>query len=195
MTASQTKTDNGHLAHKLALRRHFLTKYHRETPPRVFDCCQGSQVIWTQLRSEFEVSTYWGVDLKPKRGRLKLDSQRVLNQPGWAFDVIDCDTYGAPRIHWQAIARHLSQPATVFLTIGSTLFHGSTDNAALRAMGLGAFTKKLPSSFRRFLSPISTHFALTEVQVSCNIRIVDAVEAIAGGNARYIGVRVEPVKK
>lgn len=192
MTASQTKTDNGHLRHKLELRRHFLRKYHADTPPHVFDCCQGSKVIWTTLQSEFATASYWGVDLKPKKGRVKIDSERVLNQSGWRFDVIDCDTYGAPWKHWQAIAKHATRPITAFLTIGCTMFNGSTDNAALDALGLGAILDKLPSAFRRFLSGMSTEYSLITIPLNAGLKIVEAIEAEADGNARYIGVRLEP---
>lgn len=66
-----TKTDNHNPAAKLALRRHFLRKYHAVGEIRVIDCCQGSAKLWTQLRKEFEIKSYWGVDVKPKAGRLR----------------------------------------------------------------------------------------------------------------------------
>lgn len=192
MTASQTKTDNGHLKHKLELRRYFLSKYHAAQPPRVFDCCQGSKVIWTTLQAEFATASYWGVDLKPKRGRIKIDSERVLNQPGWPFDVIDCDTYGAPWKHWQAITKYTTRPITVFLTIGCTMFNGSVDNAALDALGVSQLKTPLPPSFRRFLSDFSTPFLLASMPANNQCRIIEAVESEASGNARYIGIRLEP---
>jgi len=55
-----TKTDNGHLIAKLDLRRHFLRKYHAGDPANLLDCCQGSGVIWSHLRREFPVASYWG---------------------------------------------------------------------------------------------------------------------------------------
>jgi hypothetical protein len=191
--SNTTKTDNGHLKHKLELRRYFLQKYHSATPPRVFDCCQGNKVIWSQLQSEFATATYWGVDLKPKSGRLKIDSARVLRQPGWDFDLIDCDTYGAPWKHYRAICENLRHPASVLLTIGTTLFSGSVNNSALDALGLHTLCSQLPTSFRRLLSPISTRYALTAVHNPSTLRLVEVVEAITDGTARYIGVRLEPV--
>ncbi|HZU48538.1 MAG TPA: hypothetical protein VFA16_15010, partial [Mycobacterium sp.] len=95
---AQTKTDNGNLEAKLGLRRHFLRRYHMENKPMVLDCCQGDGIIWRKLRQEFECD-YWGVDVKPKRGRLSIDSVRILAQPGWPHDVLDIDTYGSPWRH------------------------------------------------------------------------------------------------
>ena len=111
------KTDNSHLAAKLGLRRYFLDRYHAGERIRVIDCCAGESVIWTTLRREYEVD-YWGIDKERKRGRMHLDSIRVLQQPGWRADVVDIDTYGSPWGHWMALLENATQPLTVFLTYG-----------------------------------------------------------------------------
>ena len=113
-----TKTDNDNLEAKLELRRHFMRTYHADGLARVFDCCQGSGTIWGRLRREFTVARYWGADQKRRAGRLKIDSARVLEAPGWSDDVLDVDTYGAPWRHWWAILEHGRGPLTVFLTVG-----------------------------------------------------------------------------
>lgn len=68
--SQQTKTDKHYLVAKLLLRRHFLARCHAEKPPRVQDCLQCSGLLWLKLSREFPLDSYWGVDLKPKKGRL-----------------------------------------------------------------------------------------------------------------------------
>ena len=190
-----TKTDNGHLKHKLELRRYFLRKYHGDKPPHVFDCCQGSKVIWTQLQSEFATASYWGVDVKPKPGRLKIDSTRVLSQPGWNFDVIDCDTYGSPWKHYVEMCRNATKPVTVFLTIGKPILAAggrSISKQELQAIGIDF---DIPPGFGVSLCNHATECLLQTGCSNDTISIIEAVEAVADGNARYIGIRIEPMKK
>jgi hypothetical protein len=195
MTA--TKTDNANLPAKLALRRHFLQKYHADQPPDVLDCCQGEAVIWDHLRREFEPATYWGVDLKPKKGRLKIDSVRILQQPGWPQNVVDIDTYGSPWKHWEALLPNLSRPTTVFLTVAQMLmvggFQGKGSPEAARAIGLGPLTQKCPNVLLAKVTRLAVSYCLTRT-CDYGIILVEAVEAISAGNARYIGVRLEPGK-
>jgi hypothetical protein len=136
--------DNDNAKSKLDLRRHFLSTYHADGSARVFDCCQGSALIWSKLRKEFPIASYWGVDLKAKSGRLKIDSSRVLEQPGWKENVIDVDTYGSPWEHWTAILQNMGESATVFLTIG-TMSKGmqNFDRVSERALGLTFGTEEL----------------------------------------------------
>jgi len=148
--------------------------------------------MWTQLRKEFDIGNYWGVDLKPKKGRLKIDSVRILQQPGWSFDVIDVDTYGSPWKHWLAMVPNLTKSATIFLTIGSTLFKGSTDSWLLSSIGCVFKQAKLPESMYGKLSEFGTNYALANINKYATI--TEAVEAVSDGNARYIGVRLEPIK-
>ena len=186
------KTDNHNPKAKLDLRRYFLRKYHADGPIHVMDCCQGSGVLWNTLREEFAVDSYWGLDLKPKKGRLKIDSTRILAQPGWMQNVIDIDTYGSPWKHWAAMLPNIVRPTTVFLTWGSHSLEvlGSLERQAiglnLRAVIPTAFWPKLQ------LLGFSVPYLLTTGLV--NITIADALQAESEGTARYLGIRLEPQK-
>ena len=183
------KTDNHNPESKLKLRRHFLEKYHADGKATVFDCCQGGGVMWDAIRRTHPVASYWGVDVKPKKGRLKIDSVRVLQQ-GVSQNVIDIDTYGSPWKHWFAMLPKVTQPVTVFLTIGSTMFKGATDSAVLAALG-SVFTQlKLPETFYGRLDEIGVNYCLAK---GCDFATIsEAVEVSSTGNARYIGIRLEP---
>lgn len=130
--------------------------------------------------------------MKKKKGRLKIDSRRILEQPGWTDNVIDIDTYGSPWNHWDGVLRHAPGPTTVFLTIGqvATGTVGSLSNAALEALGLGPLAKQLPKAFHVKLSDASVRYSLARAH-DAGKRIVEAVESVSHGNARYIGVRLE----
>jgi hypothetical protein len=184
-----TKTDNGRLDSKLDLRRYFLRRYHADGRPAVFDACQGSGVLWKALLREFDCR-YWGVDVKPARGRLKIDSVRVLAQPGWRFEVIDIDTYGSPWKHWREVLAHSPQSVTVFLTIGATNVGGATDSAALEVLGLGEIGGRMPTSFRGALSDLATEYCLAFALERWHV--VECKEAPANMRTRYIGIRLEP---
>jgi hypothetical protein len=190
-----TKTDNFNLPAKLQLRRYFLYKFHRDpkTAPMVFDCCQAEGVIWSNLRKEFEVMSYWGVDLKPKKGRLKIDSARVLNQPGWPFNVIDIDTYGSPWTHWFATLKHLTRPASVFLTIGIVRMGGGGGLAkeAQRIMGLTGLD--VPQGIQGRLHDLALQHCLGAA-ADYKLEVVEAIEAVSTGNARYFGIHLRPVE-
>ncbi len=192
------KTDNADPTAKLELRRYFLRKYHADSPPDVLDCCQGGGLLWRRLRDEFEVATYWGVDVKPKKGRLKLDSTRILAQSGWPQNVVDIDTYGAPWKHWEAMLPNVSQPTTVFLTIGQivTGLVGRVPLEALAAIGLKDIRGLLPVSFHVKLSSRIVSYALARAY-DYGIITIEAVEASSPNhrNVRYIGIRLEPSKK
>lgn len=183
------KTDNNNPEAKLKLRRYFLEKYHADGSAKVFDCCQGGGVMWNAIRRTHPVTSYWGVDVKPKKGRLKIDSIRVLQQ-GVSQNVIDIDTYGSPWKHWFAMLPNLIKATTVFLTIGSTMFKGATDSAVLAALDC-VFTRiKLPQTFYGRLDEIGVNYCLSR---GCDfVTISEAVEVSSTGNARYIGVRLEP---
>lgn len=186
------KTDNHDPTAKLELRRYFLRKYHADKPPDVLDCCQGGGLLWRELRKEFDVASYWGLDLKPKKGRLKLDSVRVLAQIGWPQNIVDVDTYGSPWKHWEAMLPNVTRPVTVFLTIG----YGGPSRIRLGRHELLALGITLPRIHQ--MSGAITHklaeLAITYCVARCcdDIILVEAVEAVSDGNARYIGVRLEP---
>lgn len=190
--SSGTKTDNAFLSSKLALRRHFLKKYHADARPYVLDCCMGNGVIWSELRQEFGFD-YWGVDVKPKKGRLKIDSVRILAQPGWPQDVIDCDTYGSPWKHWHALLPNVVKPTTVFLTTGLVrMGGGNCDAKIIEALGLQSL-KHLPSSLAVKVSDLGIMRILTAA-TRHGLELVEAAEAPRGPNARYIGVHLRPLK-
>jgi len=192
------RTDNYDLAAKVALRRYFLRRYHRATPPRVLDCCQGSGLIWGRLRREFRPSEYLGLDVKARRGRLKIDSTRFLSQPGWFHDVIDIDTYGSPWKLWAAMLPNVVRPVTVFLTIGfwrhQTVFGASVDDVSLKAMGCVFAQAKIPNTLRGSLQKIARQYCLA-MAYKHDVQIIEAAEAISGGTAGYVGVRLEPARQ
>lgn len=186
MMADWEKTDNHSPGKKLKLRRYFLDKYHA-TPPRVFDGFQGSGVLWSEIRKTHAVASYWGVDIKPKKGRIKIDSLRVLDQDGWSFDVVDLDAYGSPWKHWWAVQRWMRAPVTVFLTVGSVGF-GSQDHTALAACGLSGLD--IPVGLQKGLADHITDTCLQTVSIRATaVEIMEAPNS--GGNARYFGVRLE----
>jgi hypothetical protein len=209
MTATK-KTDNHNPQAKLELRRYFLHEYHPGAwgdvdagVPRVFDCCQGAGTIWRQLKKEYKVEVL-GVDLKPQKGRLKIDSVRVLDQPGWMFDVIDVDTYGSPWKHWFAILRHAKNPITVFLTIGIVNIGGissQADSETLRALGLTSLYAraksrglKIPQSLSGLVRDRIGFAACISAAHDFGFEISELIESEnPGGHARYIGVRLNKI--
>ncbi len=186
-------TDNRALDAKVELRRHFVDRYHPVgTPIRIFDCCQGSGTVWNAVLPLFPEREfrYWGVDVKPKAGRLKIDSARVLQQPGWKEDIVDIDTYGAPWKHWFGMLPNLAQDITVFLTIGSVgVRTEKMDKLALQNMGL-VFDRKLPAGFEGKMTRMSVDYCLAAVS-RFNCRIVDLTEAFPQDNCRYLAMRLE----
>jgi hypothetical protein len=208
---NDTKTDNHNLPAKLELRRYFLREYHPgaavaigasdEPRPRVLDCCQGDKALWSELQKEFAVR-YVGVDVKPKKGRLRIDSARLLDQDGWGYDVIDVDTYGSPWKHWFAILKHGKKSITVFLTIGIVNIGGissQADSETLRALGLdGLFERvkscglKIPQSLSGLVPDKIGFDACICAPLDFGFEILDLIESEnIGGHARYIGARLQ----
>lgn len=185
MTSRQS--DNGNALSKLELRRHFLRRYHTGAAPLVFDAFQGSGLLWRQLRSEFD-ARYWGVDVKPKPGRLKIDSLRVLNQPGWIYDVVDLDAYWNPWKHWKAVLDFASQSVTVFLTIGIKGAFPAAYAEAVECLGLGKLTPRVPQSIKARLSQRAVPQVLA--QAFTRFDVLEAAEAPPSAGARYIGIRL-----
>lgn len=190
-----TKCDNHNPAAKLLLRRHFLGRYHTERPPRVLDCFQGSGLIWGQLGSEFPLASYWGVDLKPKKGRLKIDSARLLELDGWDADVVDLDAYGSPWTHWRHLVRNFrGDRVTVFLTFGSVNMFGLSANCDQTVLDMAGvkFERKLPNSLRSRFNALALDYALGDARRH-NLDAVEIQEAFPQGRARYIGVHLARV--
>ena len=183
------KTDNHNPGAKLMLRKYFLEKYNPNGTATIFDCCQGGGVMWNTIQKTHQIKSYWGVDLKAKKGRLKIDSIRILQQ-GLSQNIIDIDTYGSPWKHWFALLSKLEEPKTVFLTIGSTMFKGATDKAVLASLGCIFKKLKLPETFYGRLDEIGVKYALASAGHFA--KITEAIESLSTGNARYIGIRLEP---
>ena len=79
------------------------------------------------------------MDVKPARGRVKVDSERILAMPGWDFDVIDIDTYGMPWGHWIAAVRNAKAAVTVFLTVGNVTLNAATIYVEAKSEGIHSF--------------------------------------------------------
>ena len=191
------KTDNHNAPAKLALRRHFLRRYHADGGAKVLDCCQATGLLWNELRREFVCESYLGLDLKPKKGRLKVDSVRILDLPRWQHNVVDVDTYGSPWKHWSALLANAPDAVTVFLTIGLVkMAGGNYDRAILPALGLTFKRLKLPQQFGvRLGEDLGVTACLGQARAH-GFEIVECMEADnVGGTARYIGVRLERGKQ
>lgn len=187
-----SKTDNYNLSSKLALRRYFLSKYHGDGGARVIDCCAGSGKIWKTLRDEFELKRYLPIDLKAEKGRLKLDSVRLLGVSPLPYNVVDIDTYGSPWKHWSSMVPGVEEPTTVFLTIGMTFMvgHGTLSKEAKRVMGLDGIKTKFPPCMLGRFSGQSVQYSIAAAMD--RLKIVESIEAFPSWHARYIGLRLEP---
>ena len=188
------KTDNQFLPHKLSLRRYFLDKYHSRGELRVFDACQGAGTIWNHLKSEIKIASYWGVDRKKKPGRVQIDSVRILIQPGWNFNVVDVDVYGSPWKHWAALLPNISEPTTVFLTIGHTRKGGGgADYFSLCALGCDFPTLQVPGSIAiKIIIERALPYDLALARQH-GLSIVEAAEIFPQlRTVRYIGVHLRP---
>lgn len=188
----KTKTDNHNATAKLELRRYFLRQLVEVGEPiNVLDCFQGEGILWNQLRSEFPIAGYWGVDLKPKKGRLKIDSARILEQTGWTQNVVDLDAYGSPWGHFLGLISTCRHTVTVFLTIGMVkIGGGNCGKAALQIAGVRFKDLKMPGSLGVKLSERTLHHALAHAERR-GFKIGDIFEAFPQKNARYIGLKME----
>lgn len=190
MSAS-TKTDNHNPAAKLELRRRFLRIYHADGKASVMDCFQGGAKLWGKLRSEFTLANYWGVDVKPRKGRLKLDSARILEQSGWTANVIDLDAYGSPWRHFQFVCENAPHSLTVFITIGMVRIGGGNfDRSVLQMVGANFRKIKMPNSLGVRLSEHALAHAVA-LAGSHGLQMTDIFEAFPQQNARYLGFRLE----
>lgn len=187
----QKKTDNTNLRAKLDLRRYFLQKYHGESLT-VLDCCQGSGLIWDQLKKEFKVNNYTSFDVKPKAGRLKIDSVRFLSAGNIDFNCIDIDTYGSPWRHYFELIKNIKKDCTVFLTCGT----GGPNRVKLTGQQISALginltsIQKLSGTITHKLFDMAINYSLTSAY-DYDIIISDGMEAETTGNAKYIGLRLE----
>lgn len=149
----------------------------------------GSGLIWSELLRKWPVASYLGLDVKPKKGRLKIDSARYLEAGGWSHDVIDVDTYGSPWRHWLHILKNFQgTEATVFLTIG-LIKMGGGGSMQTEVKNILGIPSKTPPGVIGSLHEKAVSYCLTACY-EYGIVITEAVEAESTGNARYIGVRI-----
>lgn len=180
------KCDNHNLGAKLALRRYLLDKYHAGKRVKVFDCCEGGMAIWSALRQEYDIE-HMGVDLKKKRGRLTMDSARILEVPGWNWDMIDVDVYGSPWLHWMHILHNGRVALTVVLTVAEVLMGGG--NMPTHVAKELNLPNLLPYGLRGKLQKQLVAIMLGKAPALGWI-VEECVEADNSGSARYIGVRI-----
>lgn len=178
-------SDNSHLRLKLSLRRYFLSRY--ADSRKVLDCCQGNGVLWHRLRSEYQLEEYWGVDVKPRAGRLRVDSARILVQPGWTANVIDIDTYGSPWQHWKALLPNVTRPVTVFLTSGTV---GVMIKSKYELESIGLRGMPVPDTLAWAIHDQALPYCLHRAS-DAGLEIIEAKYA-RSQNATYVGVRLEP---
>jgi hypothetical protein len=187
-----TRTDNDNVESKQALRSYFLERYHADGA-RVFDACQGSGDLWRRLRSKHTVTSYWGVDIKRARGRLRASSVSILAAGPIDADVIDIDTCGSPWQHWGALLSRLpAWPCSVFLTFGRRSAGGPSNMAreAQRALGLDQLRRPVPKTLLGSVSRLEPTYAVAAAAKLCTV--VEAVMSPDGRRARYLGVHLAP---
>jgi len=150
----------------------------------------GSGLLWKELRKNYHVAEYIGLDVKPRKGRLKIDSARYLEAGGWSHDCIDVDTYGSPWRHWLAVLRFAPDACTVFLTIGLIRMGGggSMQKEARDLLGIPSST---PAGIVGSLHDLSQRTCLAAALD--RFHVVECLEAESNGNAMYIGVRLEKI--
>lgn len=180
--------ENSHLKAKLDLRRHFLGRYHSAGERSVFDAFQAKGLLWSILRKEFPLKSYWGVDLVEKKGRVKVDSARVLAQPGWKANIVDLDAYGSPWKHWLGVLENAPGSVTVFLTVGSR--KGIQRRPLMKwEQQLLGIPFKLPRAIGANLVPRSLDWMLAK---ACDrFEVIECLEALPFTTARYFGARLE----
>ena len=138
--------------------------------------------------------SYRGVDVKRKKGRLAVESQRVLAIGGLGADVIDIDTYGSPWKHWLALLPNVDRPVSVFLTEGIVQINGvggGVDGVVKKAMGLVFPTLQVIPSFVSRLPRESFALYMIALAHEHGLR-VKAIMERRTRDARYYGVRLEP---
>lgn len=184
----KVKQDNAHggLSVKVALRLHFLRKYHANDA-RVYDACQGDGHVWKAVREQFPVTSYWGTDLKAKSGRISIDSTRILSD-GVSDNVVDIDTYGSCWDHWLNFLPNVKQPTTIFLTFGMIAMGGMPKRVRDFA-GLAAL--KMPPVLLGKLWPYVTQSLLSAPR-RFNLEIVECKGIQLTQNTQYFAFHVRP---
>lgn len=181
--------DNALVSDKLALRAEILDRYHPIGKRRVFDACSGDSVLWSRLRLVYPLDTYWGVDLKAKLGKMKINSAWLL-KGGIRADIYDLDTYGSPWQLWESLLPTITEECSVIFTLGkggggiARLTNLETDYIGLGEMGAPAM---LISRLRHMVVP----YGLRRAE-DFNLTIVDYLEVQASTNARYFAIHLVP---
>lgn len=181
--------DNQNLAAKVALRTQYIERYGGSS---VIDCCQGDGLIWGILREKFPHLRYIGFDLKPKSGRLKIDSARMLAVAPLQYDIIDIDTYGEPWRHYLAAAESLRAPATVFLTSGNGA--GGLSNTSNLLKGILNIPANAPQVLAHKATKECTRILLHTPRkygiITSNITAVSIGDSVV-----YYGMRLTPQRQ
>lgn len=182
--------DNSNLELKLDIRRHMIERYHL-TPFSVFDACQGEGIIWENLKREYttRIADYWGVDTKPQKGRVKIDSRRIIQFIH--SDIIDIDTYGLPWAHWEQVLANLDRPTTVFLTAGHNGGIGNSDHHMLAWAGMESLGHMRNILLKGDAQKYAARCSLLLAPAIYNVDVLEGVEAHTK-NASYYGMRVKP---
>jgi hypothetical protein len=182
-------TDNRCLAEKIAVRKHFLRKFHPDNA-KVFACCQGTGLIWKTIRRDFQVASYWGVDLKASAGRVAMDSVSVLRRK-LTDNVIDVDTYGEPWEHWLTMLPNVTQPTSVFLTWSSMC---SINMSTIVKQHVFGGELHMPKSLYGKLWDYANAYLLTAPEQH-GLEIVECMESLNKTPSRYIGIHIRPKSK
>lgn len=186
LTGDTKRTDNKFMAEKIAVRMHFLRKFHNGDA-RVFDACQGAGLIWSEIRGQFAVKSYWGVDLKVRKGRVAMNSVEVLRRK-IKDNVIDVDTYGEPWEHWLAMLPNITQPTSVFLTWPSLCAINMSN--LVKQFVFGGQLQMPPSLYGK-LWDYANAMLLTAPERH-GLEVVECMESVNKTPSRYIGIHVRP---
>ena len=183
------ETNNKGLTEKVALRRHFLRKYHADEA-KVLDCCQGTGQIWKNLRTEFELKSYLGIDIKDGLSRVTMDSTRFLTLK-FRENVIDVDTYGEPWKHWLNLLPNVRQPTTVFLTVAAMCSMQMSIDVRLAVFGKDL---QMPQSLFASLWPYAIQ-SLLWMPTKHGLEVVECLESVNDHATRYLGIHIRPMQK
>lgn len=109
-------------------------------------------------------------------------------------EIVDIDTYGSPWRHYYALLPNIHKPTTIFLTNGLIkIMGGNVSKEEKEAIWINFKTVNPPQALivKACKKSISYCFARC---YDYNIIIIEAMEAVSYGNAKYYGLRLE-VKK
>lgn len=134
------KTDNDHVATKIALRTLAVTSLGAPRPIRVLDAYHGHGRLWestiAQLPEGWTVKVF-GIDKEQRSaGTLRGDNTRIMQSLRLdTFDIIDLDAYGWPVDQLALVAREA--PLVPVLTTRIHIALGQIPNRIIDDLGLG----------------------------------------------------------